>query len=302
MVGAWDGIEEFVAVAQTGSFTAGAISHRASVTHMSRSVSRLEARLATRLFNRTTRSLSLTETGRIFLERCRRLIEERDEAIGMIAAQVEPRGTLRLTCSYALGEQFIAPLLREFAKCHPKLSVEIDLENDVVDIITSGYDLAVRTGHLEDSRMIATRVAQRELVTVATPAYLSVHGKPVTVAELAKHNCLTGSASRWHFCDGEVFQPNGRWRCNSGRSVLDACLDDMGICQLPAFYLGSLLTEGTLCEILKDRKPADEPIWAVYPTRRHLSPKVSQFVALLRDRLQAILTKRNHETHPRATL
>lgn len=289
MIGSWDGIDEFVAVAQAGSFTAGARAFQASVTHMSRAVARLEARLDAQLFNRTTRSLHLTETGRIFLEQCRRLVDEREDAIAAVSARDEPRGPMRLTCSYALGEKFVAPLVREFAQAFPALSVTIDLDNDVVDIVSGGYDLAVRTGHLEDSRLIATRVAQRELITVASRDYISLRGPPTTIADLEHHDCIIGSATQWHFRRGQVFRPAGRWHCNSGTSVLDACLAGMGVSQLPAFYVGTHLAAGRLQRVLEAEKPEDEPIWAIYPTRRHLSPKVSQLVALLRERLQPML-------------
>lgn len=289
MIGGWDGLEEFVAVASSGSFTAGAKTFGASVTHMSRAVARLESRLQTQLFNRTTRSVHLTETGRIFLERCQRLVDEREDAIAGIAAQGQPSGSLRVTCSYALGERFVAPLVREFAQEHPALSVTLDLDNDVVDIVSRGFDLAVRTGHLEDSRLIATRVAQRELVTVASRHYLSLRGQPRDIADLGEHDCLLGSASHWHFRRGQSYRPQGRWQCNSGATVVDACLAGMGVCQLPAFYVRDHLAAGRLQEVLADERPEDEPIWAVYPTRRHLSPKVSGFVAILRARLQGRL-------------
>ncbi|MDR7103071.1 LysR family transcriptional regulator [Croceicoccus sp. BE223] len=289
MIGGWDGLEEFVAVAGAGSFTAGAKAFGASVTHMSRAVARLESRLQTQLFNRTTRSVHLTETGRIFLERCQRLVDEREDAIAGIAAQGQPSGSLRVTCSYALGERFVAPLVREFAQEHPALWVTLDLDNDVVDIISRGFDLAVRTGHLEDSRLIATRVAQRELVTVASRHYLSLRGQPRDIADLAGHDCLLGSASHWHFRRGQSYRPQGRWQCNSGATVVDACLAGMGVCQLPAFYVRDHLAAGRLQEVLADERPEDEPIWAVYPTRRHLSPKVSGLVAILRAQLQGRL-------------
>ncbi len=289
MISGWDGIEEFVAVARAGSFTAGARAFDASVTHMSRSIGRLEQRLETRLFNRTTRSLYLTESGRVFFAQCQRLVEEREEAIAALIQHNEPFGLLRVTCSYALGERFISPLLREFAQIHAGVQVEIDLDNDVVDIAGRGYDLAVRTGHLEDSRLIATRVAQRELITVASRDYISHQGKPARIADLAAHECLTGSASQWQFRYGQTWRPDGRWKCNSGSSLLDACLAGMGICQIPAFYVGEHLAAGRLQSVLDDQKPEDEPIWAVYSARRQLAPKVTRLVSHLRTRLQTML-------------
>ncbi|OCC23754.1 LysR family transcriptional regulator [Croceicoccus estronivorus] len=298
---AWDGIEEFVIVSQAGSFTAAAEKFGASVTHMSRAIARLEARLQVQLLHRTTRSLRLTDTGRLFFDHCSRIVEEREEAIAAISVQGEPRGHLRLTCSYALGEKFVAPLVRDFALAYPALSVTVDLDNDVVDIIRGGYDLAIRTGHLEDSRLIGTRIALRALITAAAPAYLHRRGKPADLADLRAHDCLLGSSGQWQFADGVKFRPKGRWQCNSGSAVLDAAIAGMGICQLPAFYLGRQLEKGTLETVLDDLKPADEPIWAVYPQRRHLSPKVSLLVAHLRTQLQPMLDRDDSPRRSTAT-
>jgi len=256
---------------------------------MSRAIAQLETRLKTQLFVRTTRTLYLTDNGRVFFEQCQQLVDEREDAVAAISQQDEPRGSLRLTCSYALGERFIAPLIREYAQRYPQLDVRISLDNGIVDIVTQGFDLAVRTGHLEDSRLVATKVAQRELVTVASRDYLSHHSKPTQVAELAGHDCLVGSSTIWHFRKGQSYRPKGRWQCNSGSAILEACLAGMGICQLPAFYLGDHLAAGRLQLVLDEEKPDDEPIWAIYPTRRHLSPKIAQLVTLLQDRLQPML-------------
>jgi DNA-binding transcriptional LysR family regulator len=285
MPGTWDGIEEFAIIARLGSFTAAAQAYGASVTHMSRSLARLESRLQVQLLHRTTRSLRLTEAGQIFLETCRRLIEERDEAIAAIASQGEPSGHLRVTCSYTLGERFVAPLMRELASTYPALTVTLDLDNTLVDLIADGYDLAIRTGQLDDSRLVATRVASRTLVTLASPTYLDKHGRPAGIEDLRGHECLVGSSGQWHFRNAKSYRPHGRWRCNSGRALLEAALADMGICQLPTFYLGNLVAEGKLEPVLTALSPDEEPIWAIYPQRRHLLPKVSAMVAHLRAHL-----------------
>lgn len=291
MIGAWDGIEEFVTVARSGSFTAAARLFGASVTHMSRAVSRLEARLGSQLIHRTTRSVSLTEAGRILYDTGSRLISEREDAIAAVTAQGAPRGNLRITCSYTLGERFIGPILREYAAEHPALAIACDLDNDVVDLIGQGYDLAIRTGLLEDSRLVATRVASRAMVTVGSPDYLARKGRPQRLADLKEHDCLVGSAALWHFQRGETFRPEGRWRCNSGTMVLEAALAGMGLCQLPAFYTAAAMAQGTLEEVLAEECPDDEPIWAVYPRPKHLSPKVSMLVDLLRRRLPPLLSR-----------
>lgn len=290
---AWDGIEEFVSVARAGSFTAGARAFGASVTHMSRAVGRLEARLGSQLLHRTTRSLSLTEAGRHFLDVAARLIAERDDAMAAMSASAAPRGHLRITCSYTLGERFIGPILRAYALEYPDIAVTCDLDNDVVDLIREGYDLAIRTGHLEDSRLVATRVASRAMVTVAAPAYLAAHGTPQRLSDLKAHACLLGSNSLWQFARGQTFRPEGRWKANSGIMVLEAALEGMGLCQLPRFYAAPHLQAGALTEVLTNECPEDEPIWAVYPRPKHLSPKVSTLVEKLRAELQGLLNGTN---------
>jgi len=284
----WDGIDEFVAVARTGSFIEGAAALGVSRTHMSRAVARLEDRLKARLLHRTTRSVSLSPTGRIFLDHCTRLIHERDEALALVREQGEPRGVLRITCSIALGERYIAPLARRFAVQHPQLRLFLDLSNRVVDLVGEGYDLAIRTGDLTASNLIATRIASRQFHTCATPAYLDRFGSPETINDLDQHACLVGSSATWHFTDrGEVviYRPQPVWSCNNGQAVLDAALEDMGICQLPDFYLSNALDRDLLRPVLTPYLSPAEPIWAVYPDRRHLSPKVRRFVSLLKSEL-----------------
>lgn len=289
---AWDGIEEFAAVASTGSFTAGARMLGLSVTHMSRSVAQLEGRLQTRLLNRTTRSVSLTDTGRTFLDHSQRLIAERDEAIALVSEKGEPQGELRITCSTAMGERFVAPIARRFLALHPKVSLSIELTNRLIDIVAEGYDLAVRTGPLNDPRLIGTEVATRAFVTCTSPAYLNRRGMPDEIGDLDRHDCLIGTASLWHFQIGQrerSYRPNGRFRCNSGEAVTGAALEGLGICQLPQFYVHDHLLTGRLVPVLDQYRLVAEPIWAVYPQRRHLSPKISRFVNQLSVELPALL-------------
>lgn len=284
----WDGIEEFVAVAQAGSFAAGAQALGVSTSHVSRAVARLEDRIQAQVFFRTTRKVTLTDTGRVLVEQCRRIIRERDEAFAMVSRRDEPQGELRVTCSTALGERFLAPILRRFAQENPRLSVTIDLTNRLVDLVAEGYDLAIRTGHLADSRLVGTRIASRRLYLCASPAYLDRAGRPREVAELALHDCLIGTSTTWHFrLDGQdhLFRPKGRWRCNSGEAVVDAALAGMGLCQLPEFYVLRHVAAGRLETVLDGFRAADEPIWAVYPQQRHLPPKVRDLVRRLRAEL-----------------
>ncbi len=289
----WDGIEEFAAVATTGSFTAGSRMIGMSVTHMSRSIAQLEARLQARLLDRTTRSVRLTDTGRIFLEHCQRLIAERDEAIALVSEADEPHGELRITCSTAMGERFVAPISRRFLAHHPRVRLSIELTNRLIDLVAEGYDLAVRTGKLSDPRLIGTRIATRQFLTCAAPAYLDARGRPARIDDLDRHDLLVGTTATWQFRVGardRGWRPHGHWRCNSGRAVVDAALAGLGICQLPEFYVLDLVASGRLELVLDAERPSAEPIWAVYPQRRHLSPKIVRFVDLLKSDLPQMLT------------
>ena len=293
MMDRWSGIDEFVAVAGAASFSGAATRLGCSVTHCSRAVARLEKRLDAPLFHRTTRRVTLTDTGRTFLGHCERLIAEREEAIASVSATGEPQGQLRITCSTALGELFVAPIVSRYAAAYPKLSITMELTNSLVDLIADGFDLAIRTGDMADSQMVRTRIASRSLCTCAAPGYLDTMGRPNTVDDLEAHQCLLGSASMWHFFQGGrdlIHRPMGRLQINSGRAVLDAAVQGMGICQLPAFYVLPYLRSGALELVLADIQPQDEAIWAVYPQRRHLSPKVTALVSLLRRELPLALT------------
>jgi len=292
MIGAWDGIDEFVAVAEAGSFTAAADAFGASVTHMSRAVGRLENRIAVQLFNRTTRSVRLTDSGGMFLEQCRRMIMDRDEAIGLISDSNAPRGELRCTCSTALGERFLVPILMRYGVLYPEVNLHIELTNRLVDLVAEGYDLALRTGHFDDSRLAQTKVASRTFYTCASPEYLDKAGRPVQVDDLSEHACLMGSGSTWHFSIGgkeRIMRPKPVWRCNSGVSVHQAALAGMGICQLPEFYVIDAINDGRLELVLDEYRAATEPIWAVYPQRRYLPSKTSHLLDMLHEELPRLI-------------
>lgn len=290
----WAGIEEFVAVARTGSFTAGAARLGMSPTHVSRAIIAIEQRLDAQLLYRTTRTVRLTDTGRAFLERCERILRERDEAFALVGGKGEPQGELRVTCSTTMGERFVAPILRRWSTRHPRLSLNIELTNRVIDLVAEDFDLAIRTGSVDDPRLTKTRVASRTLYTCAAPTYLARRGTPRDIADLAEHECIIGSAATWHFLAGGqpvLHRPTGSFRCNSGHAVIEACVSGLGICQLPDFYILPYLQHGMVRLVLPEAQAADEPIWAVYPQHRHLLPKVQQAVATLVHELAATMNQ-----------
>lgn len=289
---AWDGIDEFVAVAETGGFSKAAQRLRISSSQVSRQIAALEERLQARLFFRTTRSVALTEAGRGLLERCQRLIDERDEALRVVSDQEgEARGLLRLSCAVAYGERFIVPLINDFLERHPDLRVDIQLTNHTVDLVQEGMDLAVRLGRLSESSLVATRLAPRVMHLCAAPDYIAAHGTPATPADLAGHRCLIGTSDAWAFDDGTgrnmVIRPAARWRCNSGTAVLDAALRGFGIGQLPDYYVAEHIAAGRLVSLLPAHRPPNTAVWAVSPQRRHLSPKVRMVIAHLKQGLAA---------------
>ncbi|ATE63764.1 LysR family transcriptional regulator [Rhizorhabdus dicambivorans] len=280
----WEGLEEIVAIAETGSFVGAARRLNVSPSHVSRIVQRLEHRLKVELFTRTTRTVRPTEMGRTLVDQSRRIIEERDEALLMVRGQGEMQGGLRLTCSTTLGERFVAPIIGRFLMEHPKISVTLELTNRVIDLVGEDFDVAIRTGHPLDQRLAARQIAARSVISCAAPDYIDRNGRPACPADLERHECLIGINSTWHFMEGgqrRNLVPAGRLRCNSGAAVVEAALAGMGICQLPAFYVRDHIHQGRLVAVLEDHADAPEPIWAVYPQRRYLLPKVQRIIAAL---------------------
>jgi DNA-binding transcriptional LysR family regulator len=282
----WSGIEEFYTVAKALSFTQAARRLGLSASQVSREVAQLEDRLGQRLLYRSTRHVSLTEAGERFLVLCRRLLEDRDEAlVAMLNESPHLQGQLRMTCS----ERFVVPLINRFMLRHPHLSVEVLLANELMDLIDHGIDLAIRFGPLRDSRLVAARLGSRTRYLCAAPSYLQTHGAPASLDELSQHHGVCGIDEIWTFIrDGQPYQhrPDGRFRCNSGYAVIDAALSGLGICQLPDFYVEEHLRCGTLMEILPAHRPKDEEVWAVYPHRRNVPLKVKLAVEHMQEEFQ----------------
>jgi DNA-binding transcriptional LysR family regulator len=170
--------------------------------------------------------------------------------------------------------------------------VDIELSNRNLDLVHEGLDLAIRLGRLQDSRLVATRLAPRRMYLCAAPDYLQHYGRPHSLSELGRHNCLIGSSDTWSFqLNGReaAQRVQGNWRCNSGQAVLDAALRGLGLCQLPDYYVLEHLRSGALVSLLDNQQPPNTAVWALYPQQRHLSPKVRQLV----DALKAGLAQRS---------
>jgi DNA-binding transcriptional LysR family regulator len=281
----WDGIQEAVALEDAGSFAAAAKLLGMSTSHVSRAIAQLEANLQTEIFRRTTRRLTVTDDGLMLLAQFRRLVRERDEAFASVSPDREPEGEIRISCSTYLGERFVEPIVRAFARRYPKLDINLDLTNRVVDLVGEGFDIGIRTGELQDSRLIGSRIASRGLHVCASPDYLATRGTPIAIEDLRHHECLIGTSPAWHFKVNKRrvdLKPSGRWRCTSGRALVAAAREGMGICQVPDFYAGRHMQEGSLISLLEAFRLDDEPIWAVYPAQKHIQPKVRALTEHLR--------------------
>ncbi len=282
----WAGIEEFYVVAHARSFTQAAQRLGLSTSQVSREVAQLEDRLGQRLLYRSTRHVSLTEAGEQFFVRCRRLLEDRDETLAaMLHESAQLQGHLRMTCS----ERFVVPMINRFMLQHPRLNVDVLLANEMMDLVDHGIDLAVRFGHLSDSRLVSVRLGSRTRYLCAAPAYLQAHGAPGSLDDLSQHDCVCGMEEVWSFTrDSRPYEhrPNGRFRCNSGYAVVEAALRGLGLCQLPDFYVEPHLRSGNMMEFLAEHRPVDEAVWAVYPHRRHVPLKVRLAIEHLQQEFQ----------------
>ena len=281
----WSGVSEFVAVAETESFTAAGKRLGISTAQVSRQIAALEERLSAKLFYRTTRKVSVTEVGGIYYQHCRQVMDGLADAERAITnLQSTPKGKLKITAPITYGERSVAPLVNDFVTQYPELEVELVLSNQQIDLIDEGFDLAIRLGQLGDSTMIGKRLATRKQYVCAAPEYLSAFGAPHTLSELDRHNCLSGTLDYWRFQEkgkARNIRVKGNFSCNSGPVLVDAALKGMGIVQLPDYYVQEYINQGQLIELLPNYREPDDAVWALYPQNRHLSPKVRMLVDYL---------------------
>ncbi|KMV31268.1 LysR family transcriptional regulator [Photobacterium swingsii] len=285
----WEGVMEFVAVAERESFTSAAKKLGISTAQVSRQISALESRLSTKLFYRTTRKVSLTEEGAIYYRHCRQVLDGLEEAERAITSlRDKPQGLVKLTAPVTYGEQFIMPLVNDFQQLYPDVSINVDLTNQQIDLVEAGYDLAIRLGRLSSSTMMAKRLTTRTQFVCGSPDYLTKYGIPHSLSELHQHNCLVGNHDHWRFQDQgkeKSIKVDGSLRCNSGYGLLDAVRKGLGLTQLPDYYVSEDLAEGNLVAVLTQYQEPEEGIWALYPHNRHLSPKVRMLVDYLAQQL-----------------
>ena len=284
-------MEVFVRVVEAGGFTAAARALAMTPSAVSKLVARLEDRLKARLFRRTTRQLSLTEAGEAFHRHASRIVQDIADAERAVTRLGDaPRGLLRVSAAVTFGLHQIHPLVPEFLARCPEVRLELSLSDVFVDLVQEGYDMAIRGGPLSDTTLIARKLGDFGRPIVASPGYLKKHGRPKTPAELASHNCIMfqqPQLNQWPFRDPKTgaekpVQVQGNVVANNGETVLQMALLGVGIARLGEFSAGPAIKAGLLVPLLKEHESRDRlAISAVYPSRRHLPPKVTAFVDFL---------------------
>ncbi|HEY9549401.1 MAG TPA: LysR family transcriptional regulator [Kiloniellaceae bacterium] len=285
-----EGLPVFVRAVREGSFSAAARVLGLTPSAVSKQIGRLEDQLAVRLFNRTTRRLSLTEEGAAFYERTSRILADLDDAAAAVSSlQSVARGRLRVTMPTAFGVIHLLPALPAFLARHPEVILDIDLNDRFVNMIEEGFDLALRIGDLQDSSLIGRRLAANRRVLAAAPAYLTGHAAPQHPRDLARHNCLIYTYRNqrydWHLVDAEgaetIVTIGGNLETNNPMMLRAGALAGLGVVLLPLWIIGPDIKAGRLQRLLPDYHWPDSAIQAVYPPGRHLAARVRTFVDFL---------------------
>ncbi len=285
----------FAAVVDAGSFVGAAGALEMSKAAVSRYVAELESRLGVRLLHRTTRKLSLTPEGEVFLGRCRELLGGVDEAEAEITSRSgEASGLLRINVPFSFGLLHLAPLWAEFMAQHTKVTLDVTLADRVVDLVEEGFDMAVRIARLPNSSLVSRPLTSTRLVLCASPAYLHARGQPAHPSELASHDVLAYSlfsmGEQWEFTGSEggsegvvSVKVTPRMRTNSGDTCRVAALRHQGIVLQPTFLVGPDLLAGTLVEVMPAWRSIELGVYAIYPSRKFVSPKVRLMIEFLVD-------------------
>jgi DNA-binding transcriptional LysR family regulator len=281
----------FVRITETGSFSAVAREIGATQPAISRQIAQLEEHLGVRVFQRSTRSLTLTEDGRDLLTHARLVLDSVAEAEAAIGRR---RGTasglVRLGCPTVFGRVYIAPRIGALLERHPGLSVELSVADDIVDMVQQGLDIAIRVGEIADPSLVARKVGSTTPTTIASPAYLQQRGEPTQPSDLTQHECIIFTRgtdpTEWVFTgpEGTVsVTVQGRFRSNGIEAVLAATIHGVGISRMPAWMARDALQSGEVRRVLAGWRPKPRPIFAVYPSRRFLAPRTRAVIDFLVD-------------------
>ncbi|MES2104257.1 MAG: LysR family transcriptional regulator [Pseudomonadota bacterium] len=291
-------MEIFVSVVDAGSFTAASEAFDISPVMVGKHIRFLEEKLGARLLTRTTRRQSLTEIGHQYCERCRVILEEIKAAeTGAEAMQATPRGILKINAPVSFGTQWLAPAMTAYLERFPEISLDLNLNDRVVDLVEEGYDAAIRIGVLEDSGLIARPLFPYKMLICASPDYLARKGIPQTPADLGAHQCLDfmhwNKHVRWKLRnlpgepDTESLIPASRFRSNNGQALRMAALQGFGIVLQSEVLLREDISNGRLVSILDDYTPAPRPVQIIYPRNRQATPKLTSFIDFMLEHFNA---------------
>ncbi|MCW7548148.1 LysR family transcriptional regulator [Photorhabdus sp. APURE] len=283
----------FIRVAEARSFTAVANQLGLSPSSISKSISRLEEKLGVRLLQRSTRSVSLTSEGTLFLERCKRILDEITSAENELLSSISaPQGRLRV--SLPLVSSLMLPVLSAFTVRYPQIELDLDFSDRLVDVIDEGFDAVVRTGELNDSRLMNKRIGSSRFLYVGAPSYFAQYGKPSQPKDLLHHACLmhrfptTNLLEKWPLCLGESgvdIHLQAKMTCNHIETLLYMALQGHGIACLPDFTVKQALADGTLLTVLDKWSDTSSTFRVLWPSNRWVLPKVKVFVDFMVDNL-----------------
>jgi len=277
----------FVRIAARGSVSAAARDVSLSPASASARLAKLEQTVAFRLFNRTTRAVSLTTDGEAFLPYARQALETLELGLGAVSGQGEPaKGLLRMTMPGSFGRMHVVPTLAEFHARHPLVRLDLRLSDEVLDVVEGAYDLIIRNANLVDSNLVSRKLATDRHLLVASPAYLGRHGVPATPAELTEHQCvILSKAGQWNFETGQTVRAPRSFVVNDGEAMRHLIEDGMGIGVKSTWNASESLKSGRLVEVLPDFPLVTESsIWALYPSGRLVAPKVRAMIDFLLER------------------
>jgi DNA-binding transcriptional LysR family regulator len=286
-------LENFLAVAETLSFAEAARKLGLSPSATGKTIAALETRLGVRLFNRTTRRVSLTSEGELLLGSARRLRDEWRETEALLSASIgEPQGWLRVSLP-AIGYRFLAPHLAAFAKAYPKIRLDLDFDDRIKDIVAEGFDIAIRSGHLPDSSLLSCKLGTFRFILCAAPSYISEHGEPANVSELAGHSLIrfrypsTQTLQHWRLANGEVDeieQATPSIVCSNMEGVCAAASAGLGIAWAPDFLVSGVISSGRLMEVLPSLA-TEGNFWLLWPAGLHTSPRLRAFLDFAKTQL-----------------
>jgi len=282
----------FIKVVEANSFTAAADNLGIQKSTISRRISQLEDDLGIRLLQRTTRKLHLTDDGMQLFERCRGLINELEDTQDLLSSsQTEPQGRLRITMPTETGVYMMNEAVSSFLKEYPRIEMEVELSTRIVDLIEEGIDLAIRVGPLNDSSLIARKIASLSVGLYSSHEYLDKYGYPNSPAELKNHQCLLlqKPTSSWHFenwNNGQPMQVNGRLKANNLSFLREMVVQGLGIARMPHVFCQQLVESGEMVPVLESYQIAPIEIHALYPSRRNLNPRVRLFIDHMQNVLQ----------------